>query len=104
MVNALTIDVEDYFHVQAFADVIRPTDWKQYPVRVENNTRRLLEILDRYQARATFFVLGWVARRCSTLVREICEAGHEIGSHGYGHQMISRGNRKDFREDVRLSK
>jgi polysaccharide deacetylase family protein (PEP-CTERM system associated) len=104
VVNALTIDVEDYFHVQAFADVIRPADWSHYPVRVENNTRRLLEILEHYQARATFFVLGWVARRCPMLVREVSAAGHEIGSHGYSHQMISRGNRKDFREDVRLSK
>ena len=104
MVNALTVDVEDYFHVQAFADVIRPEDWPAYPIRVERNTRRLLQLFQEYQVRATFFVLGWVARHCPALVREIYSAGHEIGSHGYSHQMINRGSRKDFREDLRLSK
>lgn len=104
MINALTVDVEDYFHVQAFADVIRPKDWPRYPIRVENNTHRLLEILESYKVRATFFVLGWVAQHCPTLIREVSKAGHEVGSHGYGHQMIGRGNQKDFREDVRRSK
>lgn len=104
MINALTVDVEDYFHVQAFADVIRPKDWPRYPIRVESNTHRLLEILESYKVRATFFVLGWVAQHCPTLIREVSKAGHEVGSHGYGHQMIGRGNQKDFREDVRRSK
>lgn len=102
--NALTIDVEDYFHVQAFANVIVPNDWCRYPMRVESNTYRLLELLDRRAVRATFFMLGWVAERCPSLVRHILDGGHEIGSHGYGHQMISRGDEKTFRRDVGRAK
>lgn len=104
MVNALTFDVEDYYHVQAFADVIRPTDWSSYPGRVEQNTYRLLEILAARKIRATFFILGWVAERCSHLVAEIFNAGHEIGSHGYNHQMIGRGDEKTFRDDILRAK
>ena len=100
MVNALTIDVEDYFHVQAFAGVILPDHWERYPQRVERNTYRLLELLQRSGTRATFFILGWVAERCPKLIRDIFNAGHEIGSHGYGHQMITCGDRKQFRNDV----
>lgn len=104
MINALTIDVEDYFQVQAFAGVISPTDWCQFPMRVENNTYRLLELLERRCLRATFFILGWVAERCPNLVRDIFKAGHEIGSHGYGHQMISRGDQIKFRHDINQAK
>ncbi len=104
MINALTIDVEDYFHVQAFANVIVPNDWCRYPMRVESNTYRLLELLDRRAVRATFFMLGWVAERCPSLVRHILDGGHEIGSHGYGHQMIGRGDEKTFRRDVGRAK
>ena len=74
MVNALTIDVEDYFQVQAFADVISPNQWMHYPRRVERNTYRLLELLDRSGARGTFFILGWVAEQCPTLIRDIFDA------------------------------
>jgi polysaccharide deacetylase family protein (PEP-CTERM system associated) len=104
VINALTIDVEDYFHVQAFADVISPTDWCHYPMRVENNTYRLLELLERRCIHATFFILGWVAERCPGLVRDIFKGGHEIGSHGYSHQMISRGDEKSFRRDISRAK
>jgi polysaccharide deacetylase family protein (PEP-CTERM system associated) len=104
VVNALTVDVEDYFHVQAFADVILPNQWSQYPLRVENNTRRLLEMFGRRGIRATFFVLGWVAEHCPALVREIALAGHEIGCHGYNHQMIGRADEKEFREDIHRAK
>ena len=100
MMNALTVDVEDYFHVQAFAGVISPDQWGRYPRRVERNTYRLLELLQRSGARATFFILGWVAERCPKLIRDIFDAGHEIGSHGYGHQMITCGDQKQFRDDV----
>jgi len=100
MVNALTVDVEDYFHVQAFANVITPSQWCHYPIRVENNTRRLLEIFGRRGIRATFFVLGWVAERCPALIREICMAGHEIGCHGYNHRLIGRSAERIFREDT----
>ena len=104
MINALTIDVEDYFQVQAFADVIRPAEWCRYPLRVENNTYRLLEILDRRGIHGTFFILGWVADRCPDLVQDIFKAGHEIGSHGYDHQMIRRHDEKCFRGDISRAK
>lgn len=104
MVNALTFDIEDYYHVQAFAHVIRPADWAGYPMRVEKNTYRLLEMLAARKIRATFFILGWVAQRCASLVSEIVKAGHEVGSHGYAHQMIARGRQKDFRDDILMAK
>lgn len=102
--NALTIDVEDYFQVQAFADVVAPGDWESYPLRVEHNTLRLLELLGRHGVRATFFVLGWVAERCPTLIKRIYKSGHEIGCHGYAHRVIYSGNVQDFRKDVRRAK
>ena len=102
--NALTIDVEDYFHVEAFAAVIPPSDWDRYPRRVERNTYRLLGHLSHRRIRATFFILGWVAERCRGLVQAIVKAGHEIGSHGYGHQMICRNDERAFRADVYRSK
>ena len=104
MINALTFDVEDYYQVQAFADVIHPLDWSAYPGRVEKNTHRLLEILAARKIRATFFVLGWVAERYSILVDEILNAGHEVGSHGYNHQMIGRGDENAFRADILRAK
>jgi len=104
MINALTIDVEDYYQVQAFADVIPPADWDQYPSRVEKNTYRILEIFEEKAVRATFFILGRVAERCPALVRDIYNAGHEIGSHGYCHQMIDRSAETVFREDITRAK
>jgi len=104
ILNALTIDVEDYFHVSAFQDSISPEDWDRYPRRVEFNTNRLLEILGAERVQATFFVLGWVAKRCPNLVRAIRRAGHEVGSHGYGHQAIYHGTQEDFRSDLRHGK
>jgi polysaccharide deacetylase family protein (PEP-CTERM system associated) len=104
MLNALTIDVEDYFHVMAFSGRINPADWDQYPKRVETNTNRLLEILAERETLATFFVLGWVAERCPGLVRRIKESGHSVGCHGYWHQAIYKGDQEDFRSDVRRAK
>lgn len=104
MLNALTVDVEDYFHVQAFADVIMPDQWCQFSPRVENNTHRLLEMFARRESRATFFILGWVAERCPGLVREIVSAGHEVGCHGYNHQMIGSANSRAFRDDIQRAK
>ncbi len=104
MLNALTVDVEDYFHVQAFAGVIRPSEWHRYPSRVESNTLRLLEMLARRGVRATFFVLGWVAQQCPALIRRISTAGHRIGCHGYDHQAIYHGGEMHFRQDVRRAK
>lgn len=104
MVNALTVDVEDYFQVQAFADVISPSDWSRHPLRVETNTYRLLEMFGRRAIRATFFILGWVAEHCPKLVGDISKAGHEVGCHGYNHQMIGRGGQNEFREDIKRAK
>lgn len=102
--NALTIDVEDYFHVHAFQGIIAPSEWDSYPLRVQSNTLRILELLSKYGARATFFVLGWVAERCPDLVKQIFNGGHEIGCHGYAHRVIYNGDEKSFREDVRRAK
>jgi polysaccharide deacetylase family protein (PEP-CTERM system associated) len=102
--NALTIDVEDYFQVHAFAGVVAPSAWDSYPLRVERNTLRLLELLAKRGARATFFVLGWVAERCPKLIKQIFQAGHEIGCHGYAHRVIYSGDDNDFRKDVRHAK
>jgi polysaccharide deacetylase family protein (PEP-CTERM system associated) len=104
MLNALTIDVEDYFHVAAFARQIHPEDWDRYPRRVEKNTIRLLDLLAEQQVRATFFILGWVAEKCPALVRQISRAGHGIGCHGYYHQVIYEGTPDQFRCDLRRAK
>ena len=102
--NAMTIDVEDYFHVSAFEHVVRRQDWDLHERRVVANTRRLLDLFERAQLRATFFVLGWVADREPALVRAIVAAGHELASHGYSHQLIYEQEREVFREDVRRAK
>ena len=102
--NALTVDVEDYYHVTAFERIIDPKDWDGYPFRVGENSRRVLDLFDRYGVKATFFVLGWVAKRDPALVREIVNRGHEIACHGYGHQLIYRIGPEAFRQDVRNAK
>ena len=104
MINALTIDVEDYFHVTAFERQIKPCEWGTYPLRVEGNTMRILDMLDEYALRATFFVLGWVAGRLPALVKEIQRRGHEIACHGYAHQLVYRLTPSEFREDVSKAK
>jgi polysaccharide deacetylase family protein (PEP-CTERM system associated) len=101
IINIMTVDVEDYFHVQAFADVIDRDQWDRHPLRVEQNTRRVLEMFQEFNVRATFFVLGWVAERCAKLIREIADAGHEVGCHGYAHQPIYGGDEDTFRQDLR---
>jgi len=104
MLNALTIDVEDYYHVSAFESVIPYRDWEQFESRVEQNTHRILELLDQYKTKATFFVLGWVAERQPNLIRAISERGHEVASHGYAHQRIYTQSTDQFREETRRSK
>lgn len=101
---ALTVDVEDYFHVDAFSKVIDRRDWEKYPSRVEENTDRLLTIFENFEAKGTFFVLGWVARRFPGLVKRISAGGHEIGSHGDNHRMATTMTAEEFRHDVRDSK
>ena len=104
MINALTFDVEEYFHAEAFSSVVRPQEWPSLESRVVGATERLLDLLDETGTSATFFVLGWVAERHGGLVRAIQTRGHEIASHGYGHQMITRLNRAQFAADVRRGK
>ena len=102
--NYLSIDVEDYFQVSAFEGVSPPSSWEGRELRVERNTNRVLERLDEASVKATFFILGWVAERCPELVRRIAREGHEVASHGYGHQRVTTQSRVAFREDVRRSK
>lgn len=102
--NALTVDVEDYYHVSAFERRIDRADWDQYESRVTDNTRRILDLLDRRETKATFFVLGWIAQRQPELVREIHRRGHEIGSHSYWHRLIYELSPEEFRRDLRQSR
>jgi polysaccharide deacetylase family protein (PEP-CTERM system associated) len=104
MINALTIDVEDYFQVTAFEGVVDRQDWAVYPSRVENNTRRVLDLLDEYPIKATFFVLGWVAERFPDIVLDIAKRGHEVACHGYGHELVYNLGPEAFRADVQKSK
>ncbi|MBM4001242.1 MAG: DUF3473 domain-containing protein [Planctomycetes bacterium] len=104
IVNAFTVDVEDYFHVSAFEGHFDRHSWDSHPCRVLKNTRRILELLDRHNVQGTFFVLGWVADRYPKLVREICRAGHELGSHSYWHRLIYRLDPDEFRMDLRESR
>ncbi len=104
MINALTIDVEDYYMVSAFADVVRFADWGTYESRVEKNTYRILKVLDEHNVKATFFILGWVAERCSKLVRDVHASGHEVACHGYSHCLIYNMTSDQFREDIRKAK
>ena len=102
--NAMTIDVEDYFQVEAFASTIDRSDWESLPRRVEGNTGRLLQILSESGVEATFFILGWVAERHPQLVRRVVAEGHELASHGSGHLRVDRQSPEEFRDDVRRAK
>lgn len=104
MRHAMTIDVEDYFQVSALAEAIRPEDWSNWPLRVEQNTQVLLDLFATQNLKATFFVLGWVAERCPSLVRSIVESGHELASHGYSHQLVYRQSESVFKEETLRSK
>lgn len=102
--TALSIDVEDWFHAANLAGVIPREAWDDCELRVERNTMRMLQILEAFNVRATFFVLGWVAERCPKLVRSIAEAGHEVACHGHGHQLITSLQPSEFRADVSRAK
>lgn len=98
--SALSVDVEDYFQVQAFARLAPRETWERHPSRVEANTRRLLDRFDEWGARGTFFTLGWIARRHPALVREIVSRGHELASHGMDHRMLTEQTPESFRSDA----
>ncbi len=102
--NALTIDVEDYFQVSAMAPYIRRDEWDSRECRVERNIDRILDMLAQHGTQATFFTLGWVAERYPAMVRRIVEQGHELASHGYGHQRASDLTETEFFDDVQRAK
>jgi polysaccharide deacetylase family protein (PEP-CTERM system associated) len=103
-VNALTVDVEDYFQVWALAPYIPRSQWDETPARVERNVDLILQLLDASGARATFFTLGWVAERFPSLVKRIAAAGHEVASHGYSHHKATELTRGAFFADIQLAK
>jgi polysaccharide deacetylase family protein (PEP-CTERM system associated) len=104
LVNAMSVDVEDYFQVQALSGAIRREDWDQQPRRVEANTNRILDLFARSDVKATFFTLAWVAERHPAVVRRIVAEGHELASHGSEHRRADEQTALSFREDVRRSK
>ncbi len=102
--NAMTIDVEDYFQVSAFAKHISRSDWPHLPCRIERNIDIILALLDEHKVQATFFTLGWIAERYPEMVRQIAENGHELASHGYHHLRANEQTTDEFRKDVGSSK
>jgi polysaccharide deacetylase family protein (PEP-CTERM system associated) len=100
----MTIDVEDYFHVSVFDDVLPRSAWDSMESRVVANTNRLLDLFEEHAVRGTFFVLGWVAERYPDLVRTIAARGHELASHGYAHRLVYDQSPEVFRDDVRRAK
>ena len=97
---AMSIDVEDYFQVWAFSDVISRQSWEGYALRVEQTTRRAMDLFERTETKATFFCLGWVAERFPALMRDIVGNGHELASHGYDHTKVFDQTRDEFRDDI----
>lgn len=104
MINAFTVDVEDYFQVSAFETHIRREDWDAQPSRVERNMSRLLDLLDERGVKGTFFTLGWVAERYPAVVKRIVADGHELASHGYDHTRVTQMDAAHFRRDVSHAK
>jgi len=104
VINAMTIDVEDYFQVSAFAPYIDRSEWDTRECRVERNIAVILELLARHQTHATFFTLGWIAARYPQVVREIVAQGHELASHGYGHERASDQSPDVFFADISRAK
>ena len=104
LTNALTIDVEDYFQVSAFAPYIKRSEWDTRECRIERNVGRILDMLLERETKATFFTLGWIAERYPSLIRRIVAEGHELASHGYGHERASDLTEATFYEDIRVAK
>src|SRR5882762_3683089 len=104
MKNALTVDLEDYFHVSAYSGKVRLEEWDSYPSRVAENTDRLLDLLAEKNCLATFFVLGWVAEKKPEIVGRVAAAGHEIACHSLLHRKIFDLTPQEFREDTHRAK
>jgi len=104
VLNAMSIDVEDYFHVAALSESIDIADWTNIPSRVESSTYKILDLFDKQDVKATHFVLGWVAERFPDLVKEIAKRGHEVACHGYSHQLIYSQSPEVFKQETDRSK
>jgi polysaccharide deacetylase family protein (PEP-CTERM system associated) len=104
MTHILSVDVEDYFQVEAFAGTVSRESWDQWPSRVVANTQRVLDLFDKYNAKATFFFVGWVAEHFPHLVREVQSRGHELACHSYWHRTVYSLSPDEFRMDTRLAK
>jgi polysaccharide deacetylase family protein (PEP-CTERM system associated) len=104
VLNALTVDVEEHYQVSAFEPFVNRSDWDAHPSRVEDNTRRLMDLFDRHHVKGTFFVLGWLAERNPALVKEIAAAGHEIAAHGYSHRLVYEQTKEEFRQETQRVK
>lgn len=103
MINAISIDVEDWYQVSDFESVVCFSEWERYESRVMQNTRKILDLFARYNIRGTFFILAWNAERFPQLVKEINAAGHEVATHGYAHRLVYTQTPEEFREDLRRS-
>jgi len=104
MINGLSFDIEDWFQVENLREACLPDKWDSYELRVEKNTDILLELLEKYNHKATFFILGWIAEKKPNLIKKIASLGHEIASHGYKHEIVYRLTPDDFRRDLMISK
>lgn len=102
--NAMSVDVEDYFQVSAFERIVARDHWSGLESRVVGNTHKLLELFQRHGVRSTFFILGWVADRFPSLVKDIAALGHEVASHGFNHELVYSLTPDQFRQDVRRAK
>ncbi len=100
----ISVDVEDYFQVEAFADTVPRSAWDSLPSRVVQNTHRVLNLFDEYATKGTFFFLGWVAERFPSLVREVAARGHELGCHSYWHRKVCDLTPEEFRSDTRTAR
>jgi polysaccharide deacetylase family protein (PEP-CTERM system associated) len=101
--NGLSFDIEDWFQVENLKGVISCDEWDGCELRVTQNTKKILGLLEKYQTKATFFILGWVAEKCPSLVKQIDAEGHEVASHGYGHELIYKLTPEAFCNDLQRS-
>jgi len=104
MINALSFDIEDWFQVENLKSAISYGEWDNIELRICNNTEKILRLLKKRETTATFFILGWIADKCPSLIKEIAAQGHEIASHGYSHELVYDMEPDDFSEDIRRSK
>jgi polysaccharide deacetylase family protein (PEP-CTERM system associated) len=104
ILNVISFDVEDWFQVENLKEVISFNNWSCCELRVVQNTRKILRLLEQHQTHATFFVLGWIAEKCPSLVREIAASGHEIASHGFSHELVYKVTPEEFYADIQRSK